>query len=171
MTGREDFELELRVDDDDWNAVKDLEEIVHRAYRAGLECAGVSPGDAGATIVLADDLTVAQLNQHWRDKEQATNILSFPAPDGEKSETGRRYLGDIILASGVVTKEADQQGKSLATHLCHLVIHGVLHLLDHDHMDDEAAKKMEDLERTAMTALNLPDPYFPAGVLQDKIAN
>jgi len=162
-------QLELRVDDDNWKQIDDLAHIVTGAFKAGLESSGVSIADVGATIVLADDLTVKQLNQQWRNQENATNILSFPAPKDEKTETGQRYLGDMILALGVVSGEADEQGKALATHLCHLVIHGALHLLGYDHMKDDEARQMEDLERTAMTALKLPDPYLPNVAIKEMI--
>jgi len=162
-------ELELRIDDDNWKQADNLEKIVANAFGAGLECAGMSMANVGATIVLADDQTVKLLNQQWRGKKYATNILSFPAPEGEKTERRQRYLGDMILAWGVVSSQATEHGKALETHLCHLVIHGALHLLGFDHTKDDEARQMEDLERTAMTALKLPDPYLPNAAMKETI--
>ena len=83
-----------------------------------------------------------------------TNVLSFPT-----AETARPFLGDVILAHGVCTREAAEQGKSIADHLRHLVIHGVLHLLGHDHIEDDEAEAMEARERTLLAKLGVPDPY------------
>ncbi len=169
MTTEENNEIELRIDDERWNRINNLEETVRRSFNEGLKCTDNSPADIGATIVLSDNLTVKQLNQQWREKDKPTNILSFPAPVGEKTDQDRRYLGDMILAYGIVKSEAEEQGKALETHLCHLVIHGALHLLGFDHVKDDEALEMEDLERTAMTALELPDPYLPVGEPWEKI--
>ena len=169
MTSKIPDELDLRVDDPQWMVINEVEGLIMRSFSAGLECAGESPFDVGATIILSDDHAVQQLNQQWRDQDKPTNILSFPAPQHEKTEAGRRYLGDMILAYGVVARQAVDQGKALETHLCHLVIHGALHLLGFDHQDDGKAHEMEELEKTAMAALKLPDPYLPETAIKEQI--
>ncbi len=160
MSRQDNCELELRVDADGWKQIHNLAETINNSFNAALESVSIACKEISATIVLSDESAVALLNRQWRGKEKSTNILSFPAPKDEKSETGRRYLGDIILAYEVVNKEALQQGKALETHLCHLVIHGALHLLGYDHLNDKQACIMEDLERTAMKTLGLADPYL-----------
>jgi probable rRNA maturation factor len=117
---------------------------------------GEDPGDEDQTVVvlLTDDETVRDLNARFRGKDSATNVLSFPAHD-----TAQGHLGDICLAYGVCAREADEQGKTLAAHLQHLVAHGVLHLVGYDHEDDTEAKVMEDLERRILATLGLADPY------------
>ena len=169
-------DLELRIDETAWNRLADLEGLIIRSFEMAIAVGASLPDQTngettqtitGATIVLSDDATLEQLNSQWRAKPKPTNILSFPAPKGEKNDNGNRYLGDMILAYGVVVDEAAQQGKALETHLCHLVIHGALHLLGFDHLEIEEAEQMEDHERAAMKALNLPDPYLPVSAKQE----
>ena len=160
-------ELELRIDDQNWHCLPAIDATVLRSFEAAIAVKNLSAKETGATIILSDDASLKKLNAHWRDKPQATNVLSFPACPGEVNDNGKPYLGDMILAYGVVAREADAQGKALQTHLCHLVIHGALHLLGFDHMEDKAARQMEDLERTAMKSLELPDPYLPIVAKQE----
>ena len=140
--------IEVEIDDEAWGAVADVEDRVHEAAMAALDQPGL------ITVTLTDDDTVADLNQRFRGKAGPTNVLSFPA-----AETARPFLGDVILAHGVCTREAAEQGKPIADHLRHLVIHGVLHLLGHDHLEDDEAEAMEAKERTLLAKLGVPDPY------------
>lgn len=155
-------ELELRIDDEGWHAIVDVSKFVDKAFSAAIMTQASMTNPLGVTIVLANNEAVEQLNSQWRAKQKPTNILSFPAPTSEKTESGIRYIGDMILALAVIEQEADEQGKALETHLCHLVIHGALHLLGYDHLNDKQACIMEDLERTAMKTLGLADPYLSA---------
>ncbi|KQS57550.1 rRNA maturation factor [Brevundimonas sp. Leaf363] len=142
--------IEIEVEDAAWTtALPDAEAVARRAAEAALE--GVQ-GDV--VIMLADDATVRDLNARFRDKDSATNVLSFPA-----SESAQPHLGDIALAYGVCAAEAQAQGKSLAAHLTHLTVHGVLHLLGRDHADDAEAEEMEAEERAILSALDVADPY------------
>jgi probable rRNA maturation factor len=97
---------------------------------------------------------VRELNGRFRDKDAATNVLAFPATPNPE-----RFLGDVALAYGVCAAEADQQHKSFAHHLQHLVAHGVLHLLGYDHMDEAGAQAMEGRERDVLAGLGIADPY------------
>ena len=117
---------------------------------------GLSPvdDDRDLTILLADDAVIRDLNARFRGKDVATNVLSFPA-----AASAHPHLGDIALAHGVCANEAAAQGKRLADHLSHLVVHGVLHLLGHDHDADAQAEAMEALERTILSRLGIADPY------------
>ncbi|MBI1200763.1 MAG: rRNA maturation RNase YbeY [Phenylobacterium sp.] len=108
----------------------------------------------GVTILLTDDETVRELNARFRQKDSATNVLSFPAPRNPE-----RHLGDIALAYGVCAREAAEQGKRFEHHLMHLTVHGVLHLLGYDHIGDDDAEAMESLERAVLAGLGVPDPY------------
>ena len=113
-----------------------------------------SRGRAHVTILLTDDATIRDLNARFRNKDTATNVLSFPAPD-----TAHPHLGDIALAYGVCAAEAAAQAKALADHLSHLVVHGVLHLLGYDHQADAPAEAMEAMERHILCRLAVADPY------------
>ena len=100
------------------------------------------------TIRIVDEDEGQQLNAAWRDKDYATNVLSFPI--GETNEHAPAMLGDIVICAPVVEKEAEQQGKKLESHWAHLVIHGILHLQGYDHEHHEDASKMEKLEITLL---------------------
>ena len=173
--GKVNGEVDLRIDESAWNRIIGLETMIADSFSTALSAADLSVEAFGntvsASIVLSDNDKLEQLNSQWRSKAKPTNVLSFPAPEGERDEDDNRYLGDIILAYGVVAEEAEQQGKALETHLCHLIIHGALHLLGYDHLDDGEAEQMEGLERTAMIALNLPDPYLPVSAKQENTEN
>lgn len=142
--------ISVEIEDEAWTAaVADAEAQVGAAARAALE--GV---DGEIVILLTDDGTVRDLNARFRGKDRPTNVLSFPAP-----ETARPHLGDLVLALGVCVAEAEQQGKTVGDHLSHLVVHGVLHLLGHDHEDDAEAETMEAKERAILATLGVADPY------------
>lgn len=100
-----------------------------------------------------------QLNHQWRGRDYATNVLSFPA--GERIE-GLRLLGDIALCAPVVAREAGEQGKPVSAHFAHLTVHGILHLLGHDHETAADAAAMEALEVRILATLGLANPYEDA---------
>jgi probable rRNA maturation factor len=108
------------------------------------------------SVVLASDARVRTLNRTYRGKDKPTNVLSFPAGD-----TGWPVLGDVVIAQGVMRREARSENKTLAAHFSHLVVHGVLHLLGYDHVRDRDAAVMERLESEIMARLGFADPYAP----------
>lgn len=110
-------------------------------------------GGGEITIRLVDADEGRALNKEYRDKDYATNVLSFPY-DSEPL-----VLGDLVICPSVVAKEATEQNKPLAAHYAHLTVHGMLHLQGRDHDNDEDAQAMEDEERTILAALGYPDPY------------
>lgn len=122
--------------------------------------AGLRPrqGDSELTIRLVDEAEGRELNHTWRHKDYATNVLSFPA-DLPDDLLDIPLLGDLVICVPVVAREAAEQGKALEAHWAHLVIHGCLHLLGYDHIDDDEAEEMETLERTLLAELGYPDPY------------
>jgi len=115
-------------------------------------------GDSELTIRLVDEAEGRELNHTYRHKDYATNVLSFPA-DVPDDMLDIPLLGDLVICVQVVEREAREQGKTLDSHWAHLVIHGCLHLLGYDHIDDEEADEMEALERTLLAELGHPDPY------------
>ncbi|WP_292079731.1 MULTISPECIES: rRNA maturation RNase YbeY [Brevundimonas] len=143
--------IEIEVEAEAWTgALPDVEAIVERTAQAAL---GTVEGDI--VVLLTDDAAVRELNGRFRDKDRPTNVLSFPAP-----ENAFPHLGDIVLAFGVCATEAEAQGKTLADHLSHLVVHGVLHLLGRDHEDDAEAEEMEAEEREILAQIGVADPYL-----------
>lgn len=148
--------IEVEVEDAAWTAaVPDAVAVVERAATAAL---GAIKGDV--VVLLTDDAAVREINARFRDRDQPTNVLSFPAAD--MTLPGRApHLGDLMLAHGVCVAEAAAQGKTLADHLTHLTVHGVLHLLGRDHVDETEAEAMEAEERSLLASLGVADPYRP----------
>ncbi|WGM46098.1 Endoribonuclease YbeY [Brevundimonas sp. NIBR10] len=146
--------IEIEIESDAWTvALPDAGAVVERAATAGLGSV-----EGGLVVLLTDDATVRDLNTRFRGKDRPTNVLSFPG--GDMPMPGQPlHLGDIVLAFETCRAEAEAQGKSLANHLTHLVVHGVLHLLGRDHEDETEAEAMEAEERTLLASLGVADPY------------
>ncbi|MEG3128686.1 rRNA maturation RNase YbeY [Pantoea cypripedii] len=129
------------------------------AFQRWLEAA-VTPfqPESEVTIRLVDEAESHELNLTYRGKDKPTNVLSFPfeAPPGIELP----LLGDLIICRQVVEAEAAEQGKTVEAHWAHMVVHGTLHLLGYDHIEDDEAEEMEALETEIMLALGYPDPYI-----------
>lgn len=102
------------------------------------------------------------LNENFRGREGATNVLAFTAPAGRGQAGAERELGDIAICLPLVHREAAEQGKRSLAHLAHLVVHGTLHLLGHEHDSGVTARRMEALEKKILRRLGFPDPYRAA---------
>lgn len=117
--------------------------------------------DAALAIRVVGSREAKAINRRWRGKDYAPNVLSFPAllPAGAPRAAAGGLLGDLVICAPVVAREARAQGKAAAAHWAHMVVHGVLHLLGHDHLDAAQAVRMERLERRILAGLGHPDPY------------
>jgi probable rRNA maturation factor len=113
--------------------------------------------DTEIVVRIVDEQESAELNETYRHKPGATNILSFPVEIPEGIDLN--LLGDLVICAPVLEREAQQQGKILAHHWAHIIIHGVLHLLGYDHIDDEQAEEMENIEIALLQKLNIQNPY------------
>lgn len=120
-----------------------------------------APHGSVVDVSLADDQTQHALNRTWRGNDTSTNVLAFRAADPETPvPTGAPLLlGDVVLAFETVNREAMEQRKPLADHLRHLIVHGVLHLLGYDHVDERDAAAMEAREIAILNELGVPNPY------------
>ncbi|HEY6633429.1 MAG TPA: rRNA maturation RNase YbeY [Rhizobiaceae bacterium] len=152
--------IDIAVEAGDWPQKRKLRGLVEKAVDAALGEAGVD-AEAGSelSIVFSDDAHIRRLNSGWRGKDKPTNVLSFPAFPVKPGDKLPPMLGDVVLAAETVAREAELEGKPTDHHITHLVIHGVLHLLGHDHEDEAEAEAMEALERSALARLAIPDPY------------
>ncbi len=116
-------------------------------------------GSPELSLVFTEDAGIAKLNAEWRGKEGPTNVLSFPAFPVAPGAALPPMLGDIVLAAETVSRESKLDGKPLEHHIAHLIIHGFLHLVGHDHETETEAEVMESIERRALARLAIPDPY------------
>ncbi|RTL72497.1 MAG: rRNA maturation RNase YbeY [Hyphomicrobiales bacterium] len=154
--------LDIVEEAGDWSAFAEVSDAIHAAAEA-LSRRPEARGLIGqcASIVLSDDASVAALNKTYRGKATPTNVLSFPfeAPAGTGDADAEHYLGDIIFACETVAREAAEMAIPPTHHLQHLVVHGLLHLLGFDHVEDAEAEHMEAIETEVLKGLGIADPY------------
>ena len=153
--------VDVAILDARWgHAVPDVESVVRRAALAALG-AHVPPVCSGeVSVALVNDGEIRRLNREYRQQDCSTNVLSFPDEAAVATPgAAPAMLGDVVVAFETASAEADAQGHALIDHLCHLVVHGVLHLLGHDHIEAAAADEMENLERDVLGRLGIADPY------------
>lgn len=152
------FALDIAVQEPGWNALwpEGVEPPVARAIKAGLSVLDAAP-EGELSVALVSDQEIAALNKTYRNKDGATNVLSFPAPL-IKSDPAP-VQGDIVVALQTVLREASMRGIPARDHATHLLVHGFLHLQGYDHMDKADADIMEALEVRALQTLNIADPY------------
>ncbi len=148
--------VDLAIENPSWTALGDLQSLAERAAEAALREAGFVAEEASElSCLFSDDAAMRKLNAEWRGLDKPTNVLSFPAT-GPGAEL---LLGDIVLAFETVAREAAAENKAIRDHVTHLIIHGVLHLVGHDHEVDDEADAMEALEIRALHRLGLANPY------------
>ncbi len=143
-------------------AARTIDTIARRAIDAAWRAAGGGAGETEVSIVFGDDALVRRLNAEYRGQDKATNVLSFPAGGEGGADSAPRLLGDIVLAYETVAREAGEQGKSMPDHAAHLCVHGLLHLLGHDHRGDADSVAMEALETAILAQLGIADPFLCA---------
>ena len=145
-----DLDLQIAIDNDGLPSQEDFELWVRIALRNTMN-------QAELTIIIVDEAESQTLNSCYRGKDKRTNVLSFPfeAPP----EIDIPLLGDLIICAPVVELEAKQQDKSLQAHWAHMVVHGCLHLLGYDHIQDAEAEEMESLETQLIESLGFNNPY------------
>ncbi|WP_353256376.1 rRNA maturation RNase YbeY [Hyphomonas sp.] len=154
------IDLALIVEGESWQALGDLDALSRRAFAAA---AREEPAEGLVSLLLTDDDELRQLNRDFRGKDKPTDVLSFPA-----LPIDRPLLGDIAVAHGVASRDAAVQGKALSDHLTHLLIHGYLHLLGHDHETPDDASGMEAREIRALASLDIANPYLLSDTAPDE---
>lgn len=156
--------IEFAIEDERWTeAAPWYREVALRAAESALTAAGLRPQDAEISVLLCGDDRIAALNADFRGKPTPTNVLSWPAddvaPDDAPVAPDDGFLGDVALARETIEKEAAAQHVTVEAHFAHLFAHGVLHLLGYDHETDADAEVMEGVERRALAAMGIADPY------------
>ena len=156
---------------EEWDSSGSFGELAETAVRAAVSASEWAdlidaPVSIEVSVKFTGDEDVRALNASWRSKDKPTNVLSFPMVDADLLESlvgagqGEALLGDIVLAHGVCTREAEDKGIAMRDHAAHLVVHGTLHLLGYDHeISDDEAEAMEAVERRALAGLGIADPY------------
>ena len=144
----------------DWDNRLDWPALARSAVHAAVaHSRHADLSDSEVSVKFTSDEEVRALNAQWRGKDKPTNVLSFPMAE-EAELAGAQLLGDIVLAHGVCAAEAADKQVAIETHAAHLVVHGTLHLLGYDHETSEAdAEAMEQVERQALAAIGIADPY------------
>ncbi|MBB97319.1 MAG: rRNA maturation RNase YbeY [Rhodobacteraceae bacterium] len=165
--------VETIIEDDRWLTVG-LDALADRAAGAVLAHMGLDADEAEISLLACDDARITVLNGEFRDKPTPTNVLSWPAEDlspdtpggdplpPEPDPTGELALGDIAISWDTCAREAQAADKPMADHVTHLVVHGLLHLLGYDHVEDADATMMEGLEAEILAGLGLENPYIVA---------
>lgn len=147
-----DVHIDIQINSDSTQLPKE-EEMLRWATAA----VGTHRDEAEISLLIVDIEEGARLNHQWRGKEGPTNVLSFPSDLPEELQLP--LLGDLVICAPVVEKEALDQVKTLESHWAHMIVHGTLHLLGYDHIEDSEAEEMESLETAIMEQLGYPDPY------------
>ena len=153
----------------EWDSKTAWDALAERAVRAAFAASDwadlvAAPLCVEGSVKFPGDDEVRALNNEWRGKDKPTNVLSFPLAEADDLQSATSpgpelMLGDIVLARGVCAAEAEEKGVALNDHAAHLIVHGTLHLLGYDHMDDGAAADMEAREVRALARLGIADPY------------
>ncbi len=157
-------EIDVIVEAGQWPDAVELNNLAHSGVDTAIQVADIDISTpAEISMVFSNDAQVKSLNAKWRNIDRPTNVLSFPQCGGSFDPPGSSgqvlLLGDIVMASETVVREANLAKIPLEHHICHLIIHGFLHLVGYDHQNDQEAKRMETVEIAALARLNIKNPY------------
>jgi len=158
--GATQIDIDILVEAGGWPPEESLAALCEAAVSAAVAELDIDPDAASElSIVFTDDAQIQALNGEWRGKDKPTNVLSFPAFPHVPGDDLPPMLGDIVLAYETIAAEATLEAKTFEHHLSHLVVHGFLHLLGHDHETSDEAETMETAERRILARLAIADPY------------
>lgn len=158
------LDISVDIQGSEWTNIQfDLVGLCRSAAREAVSSAKKISGHVEISIVLAGDDFVQGLNRNWRHIDSPTNVLAFPCSADADPIDGEQLLGDVIVADQTTRREAAELGLPLEHHVAHLIIHGVLHLLGYDHMNDADAEEMEHVEILALANLGIESPYQEDG--------
>ncbi|MGU3574197.1 rRNA maturation RNase YbeY [Brucellaceae bacterium C25G] len=153
------IDIDILIEAEGWPEEAALLQLAQKAVDTAWTSLFNDDGETELSLVFTDDASILELNTQWRNKNKATNVLSFPAFPVKAGSTPGPMLGDIVIARETVMREALEENKPFEHHLNHMIVHGFLHLLGYDHEDEADAQIMEQHERDILAALAIPDPY------------
>ena len=149
--------IDVAIEAEDWASLEAPSQLAEAAILAAIGETGVSlAANAEISVLFCDDGFIRDLNRKWRGIDQPANVLSFPAGGDVASAP---LLGDIVIAFETASQEASEAGRPLRDHVAHLLVHGFLHLIGHDHIGAAEAEKMEALERASLGRLGIADHF------------
>ena len=149
--------IDVTIEAEEWASLDAPSQLADDAILAAIGESGVSlAANAEISVFFCDDGFIRDLNRKWRGIDQPANVLSFPA-GGDAAFAP--LLGDIVIAFETASREASEAGRPLRDHVAHLLVHGFLHLIGHDHIGAAEAEKMEALERASLGRLGIADPF------------
>lgn len=158
-------ELQIAIEAEGWDDADALHALCDRVLGAAAACLAAQtdqpmPSEPPElSLLFTDDEAMRKINARWRDKDAATNVLSFPAVPLVPGRMPAPMLGDIVFARETIAREAKEGRRSFQDHLAHLVVHGYLHLFGYDHVEPADAEVMEGLETRILATLGISDPY------------
>jgi len=160
------FQIDLSIEAVEWDEAL-LMVLSERAIAAAFAAADLPVArNTEVSLLFTDDAAIRKLNAEWRDKDKPTNVLSFPGSDPDGEVYGP-LLGDIVFARETVAREAAEMGIDFSDHLSHLIVHGLLHLFDYDHQQNDEAEIMESLEKAILASIGIDDPYADSPLVAD----
>jgi probable rRNA maturation factor len=149
--------IDVTIEAEEWASLEAPSQLAEDAILAAIGESGVSlAANAEISVLFCDDGFIRDLNRKWRGIDQPANVLSFPA-GGDAAFSP--LLGDIVIAFETASREASEAGRPLRDHVAHLLVHGFLHLIGHDHIGAAEAETMEALERAILGRLGIADPF------------
>ncbi|WP_422374270.1 rRNA maturation RNase YbeY [Roseibium sp.] len=161
------FQIDLSIEAGDWDEAV-LMVLSERTVSAAFSAADLKVlENTEVSLLFTDDASIRKLNAQWRDKDKPTNVLSFPGSDPDGDVYGP-LLGDIVFAYETVVREAEDMGIDFSDHLSHLIVHGLLHLFDYDHQENDEAELMESLEKAILASIGIEDPYADRPLVADE---
>jgi probable rRNA maturation factor len=149
--------IDVAIEAEDWASLEAPSQLAEAAIRAAIGESGVAlAANAEISVVFCGDRFIRDLNRKWRGIDEPANVLSFPAGDDAAFAP---LLGDIVIAFETASREAAETGRPLRDHVAHLLVHGFLHLIGHDHIGAAEAETMEALERAILGRLGIAGPF------------
>jgi probable rRNA maturation factor len=161
--------IDVAIEAEDWASLEAPSQLAEAAILAAIGESGISlAANAEISVLFCDDGYIRGLNRKWRGIDQPTNVLSFPAG---RDAAFAPLLGDIVIAFETASREASEAGRPLRDHVAHLLVHGFLHLIGHDHIGAAEAETMEALERAILGRLGIADPFRKSLIEEAASAN